>query len=210
VDPVAIIGTGNVGRALGRRLKEIGVPVRFGVREPGSEFPEEVRSIGGTFSVADACAPVQMIFLAVPAPAAVSAVGAAAPFHGKVLVDCTNPLLWQDGPVWNPPREGSVTAAIASAYPELRVVKAFNHFGSEIHAVPALEGGPADAYVAGDDEAARAEVRALAEKMGFRALDAGGLRNAAVLENLAVLWIHLAMKSGLERSFAFRAEAQAR
>jgi predicted dinucleotide-binding enzyme len=44
--------------------------------------------------------------------------------------------------------------------------------------------------------------------MGFRAHDAGPLRNAATLENLAVLWIHLATVGGAGRKFAFRMEEQ--
>ena len=44
---------------------------------------------------------------------------------------------------------------------------------------------------------------ALARDMGFTPRDAGPLRNAAVLENLAVLWIHLATQSGMGRQFYF-------
>lgn len=210
MDPVAIIGAGNVGKALGHRLKEIGVSVRFGVRDAGKESPVALSALGPSFAVAEACAPARLVFLAVPAEAAVEAAIAASPLARKIVVDCTNPLRWLDGPVWSPPAEGSVTAALAAALPGLRLVKAFCHFGAEIHADPRVAGGAADAYVAGDDETAKTEVQELAERMGFRSLDAGGMRNAAVLENLAVLWIHLAMKSGLGRSFAFRAEGRPR
>jgi len=58
-----------------------------------------------------------------------------------------------------------------------RVGKAFNHFGAEIHADPALMHGPTDAYVASDDADAKAEVIALAHAMGFAGKDAGPLRN---------------------------------
>ena len=57
--------------------------------------------------------------------------------------------------------------------------------------------------VAGDDASAKATVLALARDMGFTPRDAGPLRNAAVLENLAVLWIHLATQSGMGRQFYF-------
>ena len=49
----------------------------------------------------------------------------------------------------------------------------------------------------------------LAGKLGFRAHDAGPLRNAAVLENVAVLWIQQAVAGGRGRTFAFRMEDQA-
>ena len=44
---------------------------------------------------------------------------------------------------------------------------------------------------------------ALAEQIGFKASDVGPLRNAALLENLTVLWIQLAT-TGVGRQFAFR------
>ena len=51
--------------------------------------------------------------------------------------------------------------------------------------------------------AAKATVMDLATRMGFRPRDAGPLRNAGTLENLAVLWIHLATQSGMGRQFYF-------
>jgi predicted dinucleotide-binding enzyme len=48
----------------------------------------------------------------------------------------------------------------------------------------------------------------LATRMGFRARDAGPLRNAALLENLAVLWIQLASAGGMGRNFGFRIEGR--
>jgi predicted dinucleotide-binding enzyme len=35
-------------------------------------------------------------------------------------------------------------------------------------------------------------------------VDAGSLRNAALLESLAVLWIHLALKGGYGRQVGFK------
>jgi hypothetical protein len=149
-----------------------------------------------------------VILLAVPAAAAVEAVSGLPDRAGRILVDCTNPLRWQDGPVWTPPPDGSVAQALAAAFPETSVVKGFNHFGAEIQGDPTSAGGPVDAFFAGDDEVAKSRVMDLAAKMGFHAHDAGPLRNAALLENLAVLWIHLAMMSGIGRHFSFRIERQ--
>jgi predicted dinucleotide-binding enzyme len=88
------------------------------------------------------------------------------------------------------------------------VIKGFNHFGVEVQRSPQLATGPADAFFAGDAPEAKSRVMRLAEQMGFRAHDAGPLRNAALLENLAVLWIHLATVGGVGRTFAFRIERQ--
>ena len=122
---------------------------------------------------------------------------------GKIVVDCNNPLVWKEGPVWSPPAEGSLAAAIAKVAPAARVVKAFNTFGAEHHADPKLTGKPATVFLAGDDAEAKKVVADVAVKAGFTTVDAGPLRNAAVLENVAMLWIHLATVGGQGRDFAF-------
>jgi 8-hydroxy-5-deazaflavin:NADPH oxidoreductase len=206
---IAILGAGSVGQALGRRLVSIGRSARFGVREPKkaeATLAAERLSIP-VMLPAEAATQADIVFLAVPATAAIKAVEDAGGLAQKTLVDCTNPLTWKDGPIWTPPPEGSVTQALAVAFPDLILVKGFNHFGAEIMAQPNLTGGPADAFFAGDDKDAKRRVMELATEMGFGAHDVGPLRNAAVLENLAVLWIQLATAGGLGRQFAFRAES---
>lgn len=198
---VAIIGAGNVGGYLGARFRTAGVDVRFGVRNPDKPEGKAV----GAMPVVAAAAGASVILLTVPANAAVDVARGLGPLRGVILVDCTNPVRWDGGPVWNPPREGSMTAALAAALPTVPIVKGFNHFGAEIHENPRMAGGPADAFFAGDDTSAKSRVMALADRIGFRAFDAGPRRNAAVLENLAVLWIQLA-GGGLGRQFAFRAD----
>ena len=105
--------------------------------------------------------------------------------------------------MWNSPPEGSVAAAIARAVPDAHVVKGFNTFGAEFHKDPGRAGVPADVFLAGDDAGAKKRVIDLATVAGFHAVDAGPLRNAAVLENLAMLWIHLATVGGHGRDFTF-------
>jgi len=199
---IAVLGPGRVGTALATRLLVAGVKVRFGGRS--ADDPSPVDGIP-RLSFREAAKGADAIVVAVPALAAVEALRQADPAPGTVVVDCTNPVTWTDGPVWSPPSRGSVAQAIAAEFPTLAVVKGFNHFGAEIQADPALPSGPADAFFAGDDPDAKRDVIALAGAMGFRGRDAGPLRNAGLLENLAVLWIHLA-SSGAGRSFAFRME----
>ncbi|MEJ2205461.1 MAG: NAD(P)-binding domain-containing protein [Gemmatimonadota bacterium] len=201
---VAIIGAGSVARALGASLARAGVPVRFGVRDP-----DNAEGLPGPASpVADATASAEVVLLAVPASVAVSALRPCRNLHGKVLVDCTNPVRWNDGPVWSPPASGSVAVELARAYPDARVVKGFNHFGSEIQRDPEMPGGPADALFASDDPKAKRQVMDLARTMGFRPWDAGPLRNAALLENLAVTWIHMSSVGGMGRQLVVRLETR--
>ncbi len=205
---VTIIGSGNVGSALARRLLAAGRRVTVGVRDPAKRAGVQA-ALGGGAQVLDpveAAAGAQIVFLAVPGPAAVAAARGLGDLQGKILIDCNNPLTWNQGPVWNPPPEGSLTAALAAALPGVRVLKALNTFGAEFHADPRLAHGEvADVFVAGDDAGARGTLAQVLERAGFRAIDAGPLRNAAVLENVAILWIHLATVGGRGREFALKA-----
>ncbi len=202
---IGIIGAGNVGSALGRRLSDCGYRVCFGVRKPSV-----VAELVGQCEGARACLPAEaahesdLVFLTVPGTAALDVARSLGDLRGKVVVDCTNPLRWDEGPVWMPPAEGSLAAAIAAACPGARVVKAFNTFGAEFHGNPSLTSGPVEVPMASDDQDAKALVAEVATRAGFAPVDAGPLRNAAVVENLAILWIHLAMVGGQGRDFVFK------
>jgi 8-hydroxy-5-deazaflavin:NADPH oxidoreductase len=204
---VSVIGAGSVGGNLGARLSMSGVPVQFGVRA-GTDTKALLARCAKDASAAEPAAAAawgDVVFLALPADAAVDvARSLAKALEGKVVVDCTNPLTWKDGPVWAPPKEGSGAAAIAAAAPGARVVKGFNTFGAEFHLDPEHAGKPAaQVFLAGDDADAKTKVTAVATKGGFRVVDAGPMRNAAVLENLAILWIHLATVGKQGRDFVF-------
>ncbi|HEY6460846.1 MAG TPA: NAD(P)-binding domain-containing protein [Polyangiaceae bacterium] len=202
---VAIIGAGNVGGALGARLSKSGIPVKYGVRPETDVKAVLAASKDATSaSPADAAAWAEVVFLAIPANVALDvARSLKAPLEGKVVVDCNNPLVWKEGPVWTPPAEGSLAAAIAAAVPGARVVKGFNTFGAEFHGDPGRAGVAAQVFLASDDAGAKKLVSELATTAGFRPVDAGPLRNAAVLENVAMLWIHLATVGGKGRDFTF-------
>jgi len=210
---IAVIGAGNVGGSLGARFSKVGFPVQFGVRDAKgtSELLARCAADASTASPAEAAVWAEVVFLAVPAAAALEVASSLAKqLEGKVVVDCNNPLTWKDGPVWNPPAEGSLAAAIAKAAPGARVVKGFNTFGAEFHADPSTGGAPATVYLAGDDAEAKQRVGELATTAGFATVDSGPLRNAAVLENLAMLWIHLATVGGQGRNFVFNMQRRAK
>ncbi len=200
-----MIGVGSVGASLGERLATVGHEVVFGVR-PTRDTTDLLSKCGGratTVPVPEACKQGDVIFLAVPAEHAGDAL-ASAPINGKVIVDCTNPVAWDDGPVWSPPTEGSITAQLAARYPSARWLKGFATFGSDFHRDPSLGNGGVDVHLAGDDTEAKNTIADIAKGAGFQPLDVGPLRNAAALENLAVLWIHLARKGGHGRQIAFQ------
>ncbi len=183
---IAIIGAGNVGGGLGATMSRAGFPVRFGVRA-GTDTKALLESCGkdaAALDVTEAATWADVVFLAVPGSVALDVAKSLAPtLAGKVVVDCNNPLVWKEGPVWNPPAEGSLAAAIAAIAPGAKVVKGWNTFGAEFHKNPSQAGVPAQVYLASDHADAKKLLAEVAEKSGFRAVDAGPLRNASVVEN---------------------------
>jgi 8-hydroxy-5-deazaflavin:NADPH oxidoreductase len=203
---VGIVGAGRVGTALGERLAEVGHEVLFGQRE-GSQgeldaLLARLASKARATSVAEA-AQAEVVFVAVPTAALPDVARAIAGDLGEhILVDCTNPV--GPGPSLASPAEGSNAALLARLLPGARIVKGFNTFGAEHHRTASVAGASVDVALASDDAEAKRIVSAIAEGAGFRPLDAGPLANAALLEAMAVLWIHLAMKGGLGRNVAWK------
>ena len=204
---ITIAGAGNVGSALARNLARHGLDVQLAASDLASA-QTAARAIGDgvrAVELATLQGKVDALFLAVPATAAPAVLEAARGLPaGTIVVDCTNPLRWDDGPVHTPPPEGSMTAHLARRFPTLRLVKAFNTFGAEFHERPELGSTAADVYLAGDDADARRSIAELSRTLGFDPVDVGPLRNAAHLESLAILWIHLATVGQRGREFAFK------
>jgi NADPH-dependent F420 reductase len=202
----AVVGTGAVGASLARNLVEHGIDVQLASRD-GDKVQKLAQTLGARARAVETKAlgqGVEVVFLAVPAEAAPAVLEEATGALGAVIVDCTNPLTWNAGPVHAPPEEGSVTALLARRFPRARLVKAFNTFGAEFHADPKLGTTAADVYLAGDDADAKRTVSDLARTLGFEPIDVGPLRNARHLESLAILWIHLATVGGKGRDVAFK------
>jgi hypothetical protein len=203
---IGVIGAGAVGKALGQRLAAAGHEICFGVRDATRAADlRGVKPSARVLSPSEAVVSAEIVFLAVPGAVTIEVARGLGSLSGKILVDCNNPVRWDAGPVWAPPPEGSLSAALAAACPGAHVVKAFNTFGAEFHADPQLAHGEhADVLMAGDDAPAKQAVAAVARSAGFVPVDAGPLRNAALLEAQAILWIHLALVGGQGRSFCFK------
>lgn len=193
---LAILGTGNVGSSLAKAGVTAGHDVVLSAAHP--EHAEQAAASTGAraaASNADAVRAADVVVLAVPHAAVAgiaSELGDA--LRGKVVVDATNPL--------NATYSDLVTSG-TSAAEELQqrlsgaaVVKAFNTIFASRHSSPTEGGAPLDAFVAADDAAAKGKVGELAESLGYRVVDAGGLRMARALEEMAFLNISLNAANG--------------
>lgn len=203
---IAIVGTGRVAGALGKRWAAKGHMVTFASRDPGSEKVQALLDAAGPNAsakrVSDAVAQSSIVVLAVPFSAAQERLSLAGDLRGKVLVDCTNPIAPGLRPLFDSNTSGA--EQVAAWAPGAKVVKAFNTTGAENMANPVYAGQPTSMLICGDDELAKGAVAQLAEELDFEVIDAGGLTAARHLENLALLWIHLAGVNGFGRDIAFR------
>jgi NADPH-dependent F420 reductase len=190
-ETVALIGTGNVGAALGRRFAEQGHDVVYGSRDPGDADVRSLVDITGHGAVAvapaEAAARSDIVVLAVPWSAAEDVVRGLGNLRGKILVDPTNPRVMANDGFADYPADGSVAERIAALAPGAHVVKAFNTLGAETMLDPTLAEGPVTIPLVGDDRDAKARIAALAREIGLEAVDVGPLRHARIIEGLHYL-----------------------
>jgi len=193
---LAILGAGNVGGALAASAVKAGHDVVLSAADP-DHAATAAAAAGATAagSNAAAVASADVVILAVPhAAVAGIAVDLGPALAGKVVVDATNPL----NATFSDLVTSGVSAAeqLQAAVPAARVVKAFNTIFASRHADPVEAGRPLDAFVAGDDAEAKATVGELASSLGYRVVDAGSLRMARSLEEMAFLNISLNAANG--------------
>jgi hypothetical protein len=190
---IAIIGAGNVGKALGGSLVRAGHSVTFAATNPehAAEAASNLRARAAA-SNNEAVNAADLVILAVPA----SALGAVAleigkSAAGKVVVDVSNRPT--PDPAGSPT---SVAEELQGMLPQAKVVKAFNTAFASRQAEPIVAGIHADGFVAGDDDQAKKTVLDAVESIGFRPVDAGSLAAARTLEGMAWLNISRNMAAG--------------
>ncbi|MEV5764796.1 NADPH-dependent F420 reductase [Micromonospora sp. NPDC052213] len=193
---IAILGAGNVGGAVATAAVRAGHDVV--VAATSAEHAQKAAGSAGASAAASNAEAVQgadLVLLAVPhAAVAGIATELGEALTGKVLVDVTNPL----NDTYSDLVTGGVSAAeqLQAQVTGASVVKAFNTILASRHSNPVESGAPLDAFIAGDDGAAKDKVAELASSLGYRVIDAGGLRMARSLEEMALLNIMLNARNG--------------
>ncbi len=213
---IGIIGSGNMGSGLARRITLAGHDVFMTARDL-NDAEKTAQQIGPRVKVvspAEIAKGVDVLIAATPAGEQVNALKSCGDLKGKVVIDIANPL--------NPDMSGlsvglttSFAEELAKAFPGVKIVKAFNTVFAQV-----LNEGPdfgkglrASAFYCGDDEAARKTVHQLIVSMGFDAVDAGPLANARYLEPMGMLniWFGYMGKrgTGIALNLAKRGKAMA-
>jgi NADPH-dependent F420 reductase len=205
---IAIVGgTGAEGRGLAARFAKAGAEVRIGSRnlEKAQETARRIGENASGHSNVDAVAGAAIVILTVPLSAQVETLKSIrtsfAP--GAILVDATVPLEIAIGgrvsrtlTLW----DGSAAQQAARLVPGVPVVAAFHALSAE--ALGDLDHPlDCDALLCGDNAEAKTAVMKLAETIpGVRAIDAGTLDNARLLESAAALLISLNLRHKVKES----------
>ncbi|GGW44617.1 hypothetical protein GCM10010503_21880 [Streptomyces lucensis JCM 4490] len=202
----AVLGTGEVGRTLGGRLVELGHEVTLGSRSEDNPVAREWstaaagRAHAGTF--AQAAAASEVVINAVGGRVALEALGAVGAGHldGKVVVDVSNPLAFEDGqPRLDPVESDSVGERIQQAFPHARVVKTLNTVNCQVMVDPGRVPGGHAVFVCGENADAKEQVKELLGEFGWpagRVLDLGGIRSARAVEMYLPLWLTMFREFG--------------
>ena len=187
-------GTGPQGRGLARRLAAAGHDVLIGSRDVeraeriAAEYDDAGYSgwvAGGSNSEAAAAAELAIITVPYHGHAELLA-SLATELAGKIVVDCVNPLDFDErGPFQLRVAAGSAAEEAQQLLPESTVVAAFHHVSAVLLDDPTVDDFADDVLVLGEDRDAVAVVCELATAIpGARGIYAGRLRNAGQVEAL--------------------------
>jgi hypothetical protein len=178
---IGIIGAGQIGIAIAQQLARHHIEATVA----NSRGPESLGELVAPFApwiktgTREEAAAQDIVFVAVPWLKLSEALAGLPDFAGRIVVDTNNPL--QKQPL--PPIDlgGRASSAIfAEMVPGARVVKAFNHHAFwNLAAEPTKEGGQRLLFYAGDDHAAKNEVAALIERLGFFGVDMGDIESGS-------------------------------
>jgi predicted dinucleotide-binding enzyme len=192
---IAVLGSGNMGAALGRLFATAGHAVTFSYSRDPAKLDRLARASGPQGRAAppvEAVRGADVVLLAVHWRQVPKVLRMAGRLRGKVLIDCTNPMTASDDAlaVGHRVSGGELVARRARG---ARVVKAFNTVPSELlRAGPAVLRERAAVCYCSDDSRAKRTVARLIRQVGFEPVDCGSLATARYLEPFALLVAELA------------------
>jgi 8-hydroxy-5-deazaflavin:NADPH oxidoreductase len=175
---IGLIGSGNVGSALGRSWARAGYEVMFSSRdlESDKKLAADVGSKARAGTPQEAAAFGEVLVFAVPygaLPELGKTLGNS--IKGKVVLDACNPFPQRDGEIATTAREKGAGVVSAELLPGARIVRAFNAIGAarmgQAHEEPGRVGMP----IAGDDKQAIATASRLIKDLGYEPVLVGGL-----------------------------------
>lgn len=178
---IAIIGAGNIGGNIARRLAAAGHHISVSFARDEAALQALAAQIGGAAATpAEAAADADVIVLSVPWGAIPTALEQAGSLDSKIVIDTTN----QFGPEPRP-GEGQTAAAFnAQRMNGARYTKSFNTLTARFQAEAAQrpEQEKVVQWLCGDDQDAKALVAGLIRDAGYLPVDLGRTADCAVME----------------------------
>ncbi|EIK97211.1 coenzyme F420-dependent NADP oxidoreductase [Pseudomonas sp. M47T1] len=176
----AIIGFGKIGHALAKAFARKGIDVAVAATRRPENLAADAAAIGPTIipkTLTDAVS-ADIIFLAVRFESHLDVAKALPTWKGKTVIDVTNAYGVSPEELGGEPS----SKAVAQAFTGARLVKGFNHLGSNVlEQDPTVQGGRRVVFLASDDDAAAEEIGSLAETLGFAPIKLGGLSEGGLL-----------------------------
>ena len=190
---IAVIGTGELGGALGPEFAAQGHTIVYGSRDPQrgevKELVEKTGDLASATTPAEAAAKADIVVLAVPGLMVEEITKSLGDLSGKIIIDPTNPLERRMNRLEHAV-DTSNAEIIQAAAPGAYVVKAFNTLNWKTMVDPSSAGGPVSIPLVGDNGRAKKIVAELVAGMGLEPIDVGPLRDARWVEGMLILWIN--------------------
>lgn len=180
----AILGLGNMGKGLAKRLAGK-TQLVLGASNPAAaaEFAASVGAAVTDYKAAALAADI--VILALPYGAALDLAGKL-PLNGKIVVDISNPVKADFSGL----AIGHTTSAaeeLQAAAPSAKLVKGYNTIFASLFDTPVSTTQNVPVFLAGNDAAAVDAVAELVKASGFAVEKVGGLDGARLVEPVGML-----------------------
>lgn len=192
-----ILGSGPVGRVLGKAFLAEGHEVMLGTRNLSKDEvlvwkKENPSGQAGSFEETARFGEILVLATAGLVVEDVIRQAGTHNFSGKVVIDTTNPIAAL------PPDKGvlkffttleeSLMEIIQKQIPDAKLVKAFNSIGNAFMYKPKFPGGTPSMFICGNDAEAKNIVTGILADFGLETEDMGGVEAARAIEPLCILW----------------------
>jgi len=205
---IAVIGTGRMGSGLAKAWAKAGHEIILGSRDASKakavadeikkSLPQAKISAGGHEEAAKAG---EVVLIATPYRSVADTVGKLRSLlSGKVMIDITNPF----DAVPSGPTSGieEVQKVVGGWYSPVVAFK--TNFRRTLDNPTDKSGLKRDVLICGDDQKAKSTVIKLAEEIGFRAVDCGGLKAARTLDLMVPLMLEMDKMRGGDTSSSWK------
>jgi hypothetical protein len=197
---IGILGSGDVGQALGRGFASRGYDVKIGSRTPDSDklkaWLKQTAGKTSTGTFAEASNHGDILILAILGAAVENAIDLAGreKFAGKLVIDVTNALDFSKGssPGLFVGMNDSLGERVQRKLPQAQVVKCFNTVPNAQMVNPNFGEDKPEMLICGNDTQAKQQVIDILKEFGWPgAIDIGGIEEARWLEALVPLWVRV-------------------